>query len=206
MRIKLSEIDIEKAYSNLIERSKFDTDFIVLTASASIICTLGFIMDNAPVIIGAMVVSPLLYPVLSLSTSLLWSDSKIIKKSFSSLINGCIIAMVISSIISFLFPLSLSGSEIIERLSANPLIYFLIAFFSGFAGTFAFFWPGVIEAMTGIAISVALLPPLCILGIAFAGYREALASSGLIVILNIAGIILGSITTLSLLQAPGQKK
>jgi len=166
-------------------------------------------MDSASVIIGAMVVSPLLSPVLTLSASLLWNDVKIIKKSLFSLISGLISAVLFSAIIALLAPFNLSGSEIIERLNADPLIYFLIAFFSGLAGTFAFFWPRITEAITGIAISVALLPPSCIVGIALVGYREILFNSSLIVILNVAGIILGSImilTILSSLQQSGKKK
>ena len=95
-------------------------------------------------------------------------------------------------IINNFFPVT-SGSEITERILANQADYFAVAFFSGLAGTFAYFWPGIIEAIAGIAISVALIPPVVMVGIGFARWDMPLLTSSLeIVLINVSGITVGS--------------
>jgi uncharacterized membrane protein len=84
-------------------------------------------------------------------------------------------------------------SEIADRLSALPTYYFMVAFLSGVAGTFAFFWPPIVEALAGIAISVALVPPAVMLGIGLAELdSELVHGSAKIVVLNVIGMILGA--------------
>ena len=84
-------------------------------------------------------------------------------------------------------------SEIADRLSTVPTFYFIVAFLSGLAGTFAFFWPGIVEALAGIAISVALVPPVVMLGIGLAEFNVPLMrGSAVIVALNVVGMMIGA--------------
>jgi len=64
IRIHFTRTLLHEAYDNLTERAKLDLDFLLLTVAATVICALGFKMDSTSVIVGAMVISPLLYPVI----------------------------------------------------------------------------------------------------------------------------------------------
>ena len=60
----ITQKGLDHSYHDLTERAKIDLDFLLLTVAAAAICALGFKMNSAPVIVGAMVISPLLYPVI----------------------------------------------------------------------------------------------------------------------------------------------
>ena len=60
----ITQEGLDQSYHDLTERAKIDLDFLLLTVAAAIICALGFRMNSAPIIVGAMVISPLLYPVI----------------------------------------------------------------------------------------------------------------------------------------------
>ena len=100
--------------------------------------------------------------------------------------------IVVSFLFASLFDFPVS-SEVIKRLLASHTDYFLVAFFSGIAGTFTFYWPGILEAVTGIAISVALIPPVVLLGIGLAIADISIVnSSEAIILINLLGIVLGA--------------
>ncbi|MBU0731955.1 DUF389 domain-containing protein [Patescibacteria group bacterium] len=206
MKIKLTSEEIDGAYSGLMKKANFDLAFIFLTISATIICILGFVMDSSPVIIGAMVLSPLLYPVIALSASILRWNHRNMVKLFLFLLGGLLTAIAISAIISAIWKVDLSGSEVLSRLNAKPMIYFLIALFSGMAATFSFYWPGISEAITGIAISIALIPPIVIFGTSIPDNPQFLFSSGLIILLNLIGIFIGSLLILFVFHQLKRKK
>jgi len=100
----------------------------------------------------------------------------------------------------------LSSTEVAERLKDSYVIYFLVALFSGMAGTFCFYWPKLLEALTGVAISIALLPPLCILGFALSAGGGVWPGALMITILNIFGIALGAIVVLGFLYLSRKTK
>ena len=64
MRGHITKKVLNNSYYDLTERAKIDLDFLLLTVAAAVICALGFKMNSAPVIVGAMVISPLLFPVI----------------------------------------------------------------------------------------------------------------------------------------------
>jgi len=192
MQKKLTKNDLIKSYEGLEIRTRFDLDFILLTSIAAAICTFGFRMNSPSVIIGAMVLSPLLFTIVALSASLFRKNWKNTLEHVFTFTFGIGIAIAISVIINLFFPIE-NGSEITERILSNPLDYFFVAFFSGLGGTFAYFWPGIIEAVAGIAISVALIPPVVIIGIGLAKWDMAILTGSIqIVAINVLGIIVGS--------------
>jgi len=199
MKTKISQIQLKKAYAYLVEHSSFDIDFIVLISLATVICFLGFLMDSATVIIGAMVVSPLLYSVIAIPASIFEKDKSTLISRLLLLGFGLTIVTFVPTIINFFYPIDVTGLEIVERLEDSYIAYFLVALFSGIAGTFCFYWPKAIEAVTGVAISIALLPPLCILGISLSSSSNFWPTALMISLANIGGIILGSVTVLTFL-------
>ena len=109
-----------------------------------------------------------------------------------SLAHGAFAVVAISVVLSLLIPFQYQ-SEIHDRLASSPLQYLIVAVFSGIAGTFAYYWPRVSETITGVGISVALVPPFVMVGVAVGNIDMLLlAKSSLIVLLNVIGIMLGS--------------
>lgn len=119
-------------------------------------------------------------------------DWKVLRTAFSSLTLGVANAFTVAFVASILFHIPLQ-SEIVDRIAGDPLDYFMIAMFSGAAGTFAFYWPDLLEAVAGIAISVALLPPVVMISIGLSQGNPVLAGqAALIAAINVLGIVIAS--------------
>jgi len=182
-----------QSYRKLEDRAQFDLDFVLLTTSAAAICAFGFKMNSPSVIIGAMVLSPLLLSIVAIGADVFQKKWRNTFRNLFSFFLGISIAVAISFFICKLFPF-VPGSEITGRIVSGRSDYFLVAFISGLAGTFAYFWPGIIEAIAGIAISVALIPPVVMVGIGLANWDVSLLKISLtIVLMNVSGILIGSV-------------
>ncbi len=206
MKTRINSAEYDQAYQYLVNHSKIDISFIVLTAVSTVLCWLGFAMDSEAVIIGAMVVAPLLYPVVALSAAVLQKESNIFGRRILVLIIGFLLVLGLSSLLGVIHPIDLTTADVAVRMVTSPVIYFLAAFFAGIAGTFCLFWPKVMQGLIGVAIAVTLLPPLCLLGITFSATGGLEGQAFLIVALNILGIIIGSFTTLIVLKMTRRKK
>ena len=198
----ITQKSLKQSYYDLTERAKIDLDFLLLTVSAAIICALGFRMNSAAVIVGAMVISPLLFPVICAGAAI----TRPIEAIYCCQdICGGLCCRLAAAVVVGLFSATIFRSEIIDRLSASGMDYVLVALFSGVAGTYAFFSPKIHEAVAGIAISVAVISPIVMLGIGLGiGIAEQNANlvlvSGTIVLSNVIGIYLGSIVMVSVLH------
>ena len=204
MRGHITEKILNETYSVLEDRAKIDLDFLLLTVSAAVICALGFKMNSAAVIVGAMVISPLLYPVICAGVATYQTDWTEIVRAAGTFAVGFFAAIAAAAVVG-LFYATAFRSEIVERLSEGVIDYFFVALFSGLAGTYAFFSPKIHSAVAGIAISVALIPPVVMLGI---GLGLGIAKqdtnlvfvSGKIVLGNVVGIYLGAIVMVAVLH------
>jgi len=191
---------MEESYEKIEHKSKLDISFVLLIIFASLISALGFKMNSPTVIIGAMVLSPLLHSVLGLATSSVKKDGKSFIESLTTLGVALILAVGVSLAFNMLFHTD-SQSEITTRLSTLPLDYFLVAFVSGLAGTFAYFWPDISEAIAGVAIAVALIPPMVMIGIGIINNDVQLSMNSIsIVLLNVIGIYLGAVIMYGVLK------
>lgn len=190
--IKITQKSITESYEGLVLRAKLDIDFILLTIFSTTICFFGFRMNSPSIIIGAMVVSPLLYAVVATGTASFKRDWQSLLRGLKTLFIGFLIIIAITTFSNLLLPVS-PQSEMISRINGAPLDYFFVAFFSGLAGTFALFWPEIIEAIAGIAISVALVPPAVLVGIGLENLDAHLFGvSSMIFLINLLGIYLGA--------------
>lgn len=121
-------------------------------------------------------------------------------RNIFSLFVGIFSAIAVTVVVALTFPID-NGTEITERLSGTQIDYFFIALFSGFGDTFAFFWPNIIEALAGVAISVALIPPVVMVGIMLAqGDLTALMGSVTRVCVNVLGILIDVVLVVLLLH------
>ena len=140
--------------------------FYVLLSLSSSLATLGLIADSSAVIIGAMIIAPLMNPIIAHSFSLARSNRSIWLRSSFSMASGIILVLGTSYLLASFVGFQLQGKEILSRSNPN-LIDLGVAIASGIAGAIAWSRGKIANALPGVAIAVALVPPLCTAGIGF---------------------------------------
>lgn len=135
---------------------------------ATMIASLGLNINSAAVIIGAMLVSPIMGPIMGVGLALGINDFDLLKRSLRNLSLMFIVAIVTSTLYFFVSPLSANSSELLAR--TTPSIYdVLIALFGGLAGMVAQTRQDrTSTVIPGVAIATALIPPLCTAGFGIA--------------------------------------
>ena len=152
--------------------------FFFMLGLAAAIATFGLIANSAPAIIGAMIIAPLMSPIMSLAYGLVVFEKRLISRSILTVIAGVILVVVLAYLITLLFGLRITGSEILNR-TAPTLIDLGVAMAAGGAAAFANTRRSIINSIAGVAIAVALVPPLAVSGIGLALGRKATAEAGL---------------------------
>ena len=178
-----------------------DESYVVLTIGASLIATLGLLANNAAVVIGAMVVAPWILPLRALVFGSLIGDKKLLLRALLTLSIGVTITTLLSMGLGLVAGnmnlLMVVPDEITARLQPN-LLDLGIALAAGAIATYAKVNPGAVSSMAGTAIAVALVPPVCVMGIMLAaGELDDAQGAGLLFSANLLGILIGGITILA---------
>ncbi len=168
-----------------------------------LIASVGLNANSTPVVIGAMLISPLLGPILGLGFSIATNDIETLKNSFINFIVMVVLSVITAYVFFLVFPLREESSELLSR--TNPDIRdVLIAFFGGLALIIAKTKKeNISSAIFGVAIATALMPPLCTAGFYFAEQDYNLAIKALYLFtINSMYIIVASYLVLKLLRFP----
>ena len=186
-------------FSNLREETKLNSTFMTLLILATIIATFGLYINSASVIIGAMLLAPLMQPIVGVSMGLLRQDSTLLLNGVKSISIGVLAVISSAVIIAWLLPLEQLTSEMNGRLSPTILDMF-VAIISGVAAAYAKSNEKIIGSLAGVAIAVALVPPLAVSGIGL-GWQEwdMFGSALLLFITNLVGIVLAASLTFLML-------
>ncbi|MBU1032559.1 MAG: TIGR00341 family protein [Patescibacteria group bacterium] len=184
----------------LFEESKPSPGFYLLICLASIIAAVGLIQNNAPVVIGAMLVAPLLAPVLTLGSSIVTGRLEVVARSIKGVLKMMAVVLVVGVVVSLFVGRAPDTSALLVRTQPH-LEDFFVALAAGIAAAFAYARPNMSPTLPGIAVSVSLLPPIVNAGILFADGQEraGLGAFGLFGI-NLIGIIFASIVIFSLMN------
>lgn len=153
----------EKAIQSIRKNVAFKGARLWTLIFAIVIASIGLNINSIAIIIGAMLISPLMGPILGLGLSLGINDSPLLKKSLKSLATATIIGIIISTLYFYFSPIHNVQSELLARIS--PTIYdVLIAFLGGFVGIIGSTRMEKGNVIPGVAIATALIPPLCTVG------------------------------------------
>lgn len=157
-------IDTEAAEKAIRSSIYFRGPNAWILAIATIIASIGLNVNSIPVVIGAMLISPLMGPIFGLGLGLGVNDMTLLKSSGKNLLVMVCISLAASFLYFLITPLSLSNpTELLAR--TNPTIYdVLIALFGGFAGILEQCRKEKGTVFSGVAIATALMPPLCTAG------------------------------------------
>ena len=134
---------------------------------ATFVASLGLNTNSTAVIIGAMLISPLMGPIMGFGLGLGISDFELIKRSFRNFATATVFSVITSTLFFLISPISEAQSELLAR--TQPTVYdVLIAFFGGLAGIVASSTKSKGNVIPGVAIATALMPPLCTAGFGLA--------------------------------------
>lgn len=134
---------------------------------ATFVASLGLNTNSTAVIIGAMLISPLMGPIMGFGLGLGVSDFDLIKRSFRNFATATVFSVITSTLFFLISPISEAQSELLAR--TQPTVYdVLIAFFGGLAGIVASSTKSKGNVIPGVAIATALMPPLCTAGFGLA--------------------------------------
>jgi uncharacterized hydrophobic protein (TIGR00271 family) len=169
-----------------------NTDFVVMIGLSTAIASLGLIQDSVAVVIGAMVVAPLMTPLIGAGMSLVQGNMMFFLNSLRAMGYGIAVALGISMLIGIVVPLEELTPQLLAR-GAPTLLDLAVALLSGIAAAYAMARPTLLGALAGVAIAAALVPPLASVGISIIHAQWFVAKGAAILfITNLVAIILGA--------------
>jgi uncharacterized hydrophobic protein (TIGR00271 family) len=184
------------------KRAKLER-FVVLLFLSTVIATIGVIGDSVAIVIGAMIIAPLMRPIMATTAGLVMGDMKRAGSTF------LIVLLSVAGVIATAWLLTKLSVETIISMENNiqftsrispRLIDLAVALASGAAGAFAISREDVSDSLPGVAIAVSLVPPICVVGIALAeGEWVAAGGAMLLFMTNFLAILLAGGGVLALL-------
>ncbi|NQX88311.1 MAG: TIGR00341 family protein [Halioglobus sp.] len=190
-----SEEDYRELFVSLRDNARVTPSYQVLMVLSVLLALAGLYANSAPVIIGAMILAPLMSPIVSLAMGLARSESGLMRSSLRALAVGVAWGLSCGVIIAWITPLEIPTAEMRARMSPT-LLDLLVAILSGVAGAYASAKEEIAKSLAGVAIAVALVPPLSVTGIGLGwGDWDMAAGASLLLVTNLVGIALAASAT-----------
>ncbi|CAA6819260.1 MAG: TIGR00341 family protein [uncultured Sulfurovum sp.] len=186
-------------FTNLREESRVSKNFIVLLILATMIATFGLFINSSSVIIGAMLLAPLMQPIVSVSMGVLRQDEGLQLAGFKTIVIGVLSVLLTAMFIALFTPIEYLSSEMAGRLSPTILDLF-VAIASGVAAAYVKTDEKILGSLAGVAIAVALVPPIAVAGIGL-GWMDwsMFFTAFLLFITNLVGIVFAAALTFAIL-------
>lgn len=166
--------DRQRLYSELLyEGERAQTKvvrFVMLMTFAAIIASAGVVADSTAVVIGAMLIAPLMTPLMGMALSLVMGWPNRLRRSSLIALTGIVLAIGVGFIVGLANLASidtLTNSQIVSR-SSPTIIDLVIAVAAGAAGAYGWSRPDVSNSLPGVGVAIALVPPLSVVGISYA--------------------------------------
>ena len=172
--------------------ARWNIDFMMMMCLSTAIASLGLIQNSTAVVIGAMVVAPLMTPLIGAGLALVQGNTIFFRDSIKAMGFGIGAALLISLILGLIVPMEQLTPELLAR-GAPTIIDLGVAFLSGAAAAYAVARPSLLGALAGVAIAAALVPPLATVGISLAeGAWKVSEGAAILFATNLVAIILGA--------------
>lgn len=185
-RMWRSEIVAHVNQVDVLEKVAGDTDssgrYLFLCLMSAGIAILGLLQASPAVVIGAMLLSPLMSPIVGAGLALAVGDIAWLRQCGRTLLMGMLVAVLFSALIVVLSPIQTVTTEIAARTRPN-LFDLLVALFSGLAGAYATI-RGREGTIVGVAIATALMPPLAVVGFGLATFNGTVAGGALMLLIT----------------------
>ncbi|HEB53943.1 MAG TPA: DUF389 domain-containing protein, partial [bacterium] len=202
------EVRVELA-ARVQSSSAWNFDFVALISLSTLIAALGLLQNSAAVIIGAMLIAPLMTPILGVGLALAQGNARLAKLAFRTIAFGVVTSFALAAGVGWL-----DGS--VHLLDTTPemlargwpgLFDLFVACVSGLAAAYAMSRPGLVAALPGVAIAAALVPPIAVSGLATARGEWSLAYGAfLLFFTNMVAIVLAAGLSLWAVGVRGQER
>lgn len=186
---QLSDSERIRVYRQVRRSARSDRDYAVMMILAAAIASLGLLLNSTAVIIGAMLVAPLMSSLLGIGLGIVQGDKPLLGISTRTMVTGAAMVIFVSGLMELIAPAYNPTGEMLARTSPT-LLDLGVALVSGAAAAYASAREDVASALPGVAIAVALAPPLATLGLLLTAGRWSLAlGAALLFATNLVGIV-----------------
>jgi|AntRauTorcE11897_2_1112592.scaffolds.fasta_scaffold03550_3 uncharacterized hydrophobic protein (TIGR00271 family) len=186
--------------SKVIDSSSPSVEFYFLVTMSTLIVTFGLASNNVILVIGGMLVTPLLFPILAISLGVVTSERKLLLRSIKVFLFSIILALIIAFIVGFLTKVYVYRIDLITLMKPS-WFSFVVAVTAGIAASYSWAKPNLDNILPGTAITVTLIPPLTALGLVLGDQSWFLFFRVLeFFVLNVFGIIVGSLVVFLLMD------
>lgn len=188
-------IELQQLQTELLMESTPDLSYFVLIVSSCAIATFGLLSNSAAVIIGAMIIAPLMLPIRGLAFGALEGNILLFRRALTAVVTGTLLAILLACLLGKLISISSFGSEVLSR-SEPTLLDLGVAIAAGSISGYAKIQPKISGSLAGTAIAVALMPPICVIGLGLSQADGFLSwGAALLYLTNLLGITLSCMLT-----------
>ncbi len=195
-RYKLDGDDIERMADKLLfvgpDQAQKRSAFWVLLGLAGVIATAGVASDSTATVIGAMIVAPLMTPILGTALALVLARKRVMVRSLGRVVAGSLLVVAIGFAFGAMDPIGMvseTNTQVLGRTSPK-LIDLIAALATGTVGAFALVRSDVSDTLPGVAIAISLVPPLAVAGLLLEAERYAEAAGALLLFgTNVTAIV-----------------
>ncbi len=184
-----SEEQYQNLFTSLREEAKASSTFMTLILLSTLLATVGLYLNSSSVIIGAMLLAPLMQPIVSFSMGVLRRNQSIFKVSLKTIAIGVGIALASSALFALIMPFDVVTNEMQGRLKPS-ILDLIVALISGSAAAYAKNNEKISGSLVGVSIAVALVPPIAVAGIGLGWLDWGMFYHAFLLFLtNFAGIV-----------------
>ena len=188
----LDQEDRIEAYRLIRRGARPTRDFFTMTALSAGIASLGLILDSAAVIIGAMLVAPLMSAIIGMGMAIIHGDMRFLLITGTAVVKGIVIAILTGFVFGLVNFHGEATAQILQRTSPS-ILDLLVALISGVAAAYALCRKNVSNSLPGVAIAVALVPPLATVGVCLSiGYWSLAIGAFKLFATNLVAIVFAS--------------
>jgi uncharacterized hydrophobic protein (TIGR00271 family) len=182
-------------------RGRKRSKFWALLLLAAVIATAGIVADSTATVIGAMIVAPLMTPILGTVLAVVTADSRNLWRCVLLVVGGALIVVALAYVIGLTVPIPITAqtnSQVASRI--HPTLMDLVAALAtGAVGSFALVRSDVSDTLPGVAIAISLVPPLCVVGLTIESHKPHQAAGALLLFgTNVAAILLSGVIVMAL--------
>jgi len=189
----------QELFASLREEARASSTFITLMVLSTVLATVGLFLNSSSVVIGAMLLAPLMQPIVAYAMGLLRFDMDLFWHGLRSVAIGILLVLVTSMSLAYLLPFKTVTPEIAGRLHPT-LLDLIVAIVSGIAAAYAKNNAKIVGSLAGVSIAVALVPPISTSGIGLGwGEWSVFQNAFLLFLTNFAGIVFAAATTFMVL-------
>jgi len=207
---RLSRRERQELFERISADSVGGLDYYVMMVLSAALASLGLLQDSKAVVIGAMLVAPLMGPLLGAGLALVQDNIALMRRSLAVLLFGVALALLVASFFGAVNP-GFEPTMEVEARGTPDILDLFIALVSGIVAAYAQCRSALSNTIAGVAIAAALVPPLAVVGIATAsGETQIAAFASILLLTNIVAIVLGAALVFRFLgvhvSAEGQRR